>query len=56
VVHGKSVDNFISQALADAEWRGNGLEFDRLSSHDTHGLTRTILSDKRYGRTDSPHR
>jgi hypothetical protein len=31
VVHGKSVDNFISQALADAEWRGNGLEFDRLT-------------------------
>jgi hypothetical protein len=28
--HGKSVDDFISQAIADPNWRGNGLEFDRL--------------------------
>jgi hypothetical protein len=29
-VHGKSVDEFIAQAMADPKWRGNGLEFDRL--------------------------
>ena len=28
--YGKSVDHFIAQALANPEWRGNGLEFDRL--------------------------
>ena len=28
--HGKSVDDFIAQAMADPDWRGNGLEFDRL--------------------------
>lgn len=28
--HGKSVDDFIAQAMNDPEWRGNGLEFDRL--------------------------
>jgi hypothetical protein len=28
--HSKSVDDFIAQALANPEWRGNGLEFDRL--------------------------
>lgn len=28
--HGKSVDDFIGQAMADPKWRGNGLEFDRL--------------------------
>ncbi|SEH40023.1 hypothetical protein [Tardiphaga sp. OK245] len=29
-VHGKSVTDFVTQALADQTWRGNGLEFDRL--------------------------
>jgi hypothetical protein len=29
-IHGKSVDDFIAQAMKDPEWRGNGLEFDRL--------------------------
>jgi hypothetical protein len=29
-IHTKSVEDFISQAMADSEWRGNGLEFDRL--------------------------
>ena len=29
-VHGKSIDDFIAQAIADPDWRGNGLEFDRL--------------------------
>jgi hypothetical protein len=29
-VHGKSVDEFITKAMADPNWRGNGLEFDRL--------------------------
>lgn len=29
-IHGKAVDNFIAQAMQDPEWRGNGLEFDRL--------------------------
>jgi hypothetical protein len=28
--YGKSVDDFVSQAMADPSWRGNGLEFDRL--------------------------
>ncbi|MBR1204935.1 MULTISPECIES: hypothetical protein [unclassified Bradyrhizobium] len=29
-IHGKSVDDFIAKAIADPDWRGNGLEFDRL--------------------------
>ncbi|MBB4365542.1 hypothetical protein GGD65_006608 [Bradyrhizobium sp. CIR18] len=29
-VHAESVDDFIAQAMQDPEWRGNGLEFDRL--------------------------
>lgn len=28
--HSKSVDDFITQAMKDPNWRGNGLEFDRL--------------------------
>jgi len=28
--HVAAVTAFIDQALADQEWRGNGLEFDRL--------------------------
>jgi hypothetical protein len=28
--HGKAVVEFVEQALADPEWRGNGLEFDRV--------------------------
>jgi hypothetical protein len=29
-VHAKSVDEFVVRALAEPDWRGNGLEFDRL--------------------------
>ena len=29
-IYSKSVDDFIAQAIQDPEWRGNGLEFDRL--------------------------
>jgi hypothetical protein len=29
-VHSKSVTDFVAQALADQNWRGNGLEFDKL--------------------------
>ena len=29
-LHARSVDDFISQAMKDPDWRGNGLEFDRL--------------------------
>ena len=29
-IHSKSVEAFIAQAMADPQWRGNGLEFDRL--------------------------
>jgi len=28
--HSQSVEQFVAQALDNAEWRGNGLEFDRL--------------------------
>jgi hypothetical protein len=28
--HSKSVEIFVAQAMADPQWRGNGLEFDRL--------------------------
>ncbi|MCP3394006.1 hypothetical protein NLM27_35200 [Bradyrhizobium sp. CCGB12] len=29
-IHGSSVDDFIASAMRDSQWRGNGLEFDRL--------------------------
>jgi hypothetical protein len=29
-VHSQSVADFVTQALADQKWRGNGLEFDKL--------------------------
>jgi len=28
--HVEAITTFIDQALAEPEWRGNGLEFDRL--------------------------